>query len=649
MTILKIGRFKHLLVLLGIIIYVFGLTITGSRNCPHIFDLLAWLSTILILAGSLSDLLLYTRTHRISLTIILEIIGVIMVLVGRLGATIYVEYLYRFYAPPLCPAGNLQQTLFLQSLILGGGLTILIAQIFNLVLGEAIKLVENNSSYIDAIKKLTTNLVELKNLLMRHFIIIAFIIAFILRLMPEIYTWPLPIGWDTVEYISYLRDYAIQMNPFKLYFWMGSPRNIPPLMAIILSPFIRIIDPWFIMKIWEPLMVGLVSMLSTIYVNKVLKISKQLALIAGLSTALNIVVLGSSQQWARHMLGLVTLFAFLIFSARGSLLGSTLSLLAMSTAYEITALLAIILSLYEIYKNARSVKRVIPYIIVFTLSVLIFLWYIWKPLTPQPPISSILIGRWYWPKTINLVIGWILLFLIGLIPAVKFMRKINSEYTITIIILLLLFISPFMCPYFSFPIPHRVVTLLVAILLPLATVGWRIYSRIALILFLTVYMGLGVIYVSTPLGYLYSSPIRLVNNGAFDCCGLEGFPWPLMPIDTTLFDCMKDISKFLDEKRNIVVLVEDTTLYNVLHLYVREPDFIYKFGYRLNEKIIIGKLLNILNSSANQLYIITRLNQDYLGTLINKAMQKTNTQKKVYVESLITTDCDIKLYVVHIY
>lgn len=628
--------------------YVFGLVIISSNNRPHVFDVLTWLSTILIVTGGLSDLVLHNKTHRLLPLITIEAIGIIISLVGRVGATLYIEYMYQFYAPPLCPTINLQQTIFLQSLILGGGLIILIIQLLNLFLRRSSRLVRNKSDYSDIFKKIVTNLLKLKNLLTSHFVITAFVIAFILRLIPEIYTWPLPIGWDTIEYISYLRDYAIQMNPFKSYFWMGGLRNIPPLMAVILSPFIRIIDPWFIMKIWEPLMIGLVSMLTAIYVNRVLKTSRELALITGLSTALNIIVLGSSQQWARHMLGLVTLLAFLILSARESLIGSTLLLLAMSTAYEITALLAIVLSLYEIYKNRGITKKTVPYIIVFILSTITLLWYIWRPLYPQPQASNVLMSHWYWPKTVNLVIGWTLMILIGLIPAVKLMRKVNTEYNIVVIILLLLFVSPFMCPYFSFPYPHRAITLLVAVLLPLAIVGWKTYSRAALLLFLLVYTGLGIVYVSTPLGYLYSSPIRIVNNEAFDHHGLKEFPWPLMPIDPILYNCMENISRIFNEKRNIMVAVEDTTLYNVLHLYIREPSFVYILRLGPYEKNIVDKLLNTLNSSTTRTYLITRLDQDTLRTLMNKTLYKANIQRKINIELVLTTECNIKLYLLYI-
>lgn len=647
-AILRVHRFRFLFIVLGIIIYVFGLIVTSPNNYPYIFEIFTWLSTILIVTGGLSDVLLYNKTHKLLPLIVVEIIGIIMTVIGRLGATLYIEYLYNFYAPPLCPSTSLQQTLFLQSLILSGGLTILIAQTLYLFLERSLESIKEKPNCIYTIRNIAISIAKIKRLLIKQFIVTAFIIAFILRLLPEIYTWPLPIGWDTVEYISYLRDYAIQMNPFKPYFWMGSLRNIPPLMAIVLSPFIRIIDPWLIMKIWEPVMIGLISMLSAIYVNKVLKTSRQLALVAGLSTALNIAVLGSSQQWARHMLGLVTLLIFLILSARESLLGSTLSLLAMSAAYEITALLATILSLYEIYKNRKMIRRVVPYILVFILSVLILLWYIWKPSYPQLPVSSVLIGRWYWPKTINLVIGWTLMFLVGLIPAIKFMKKINVEYNIITVTLLLLFISPFLCPYFSFPIPHRAITLLVALLFPLAIVGWRVYSRAALALFLIVYLSLGLVYVSIPLGYLYSSPIRLVNNGAFDCCGLNGFPWPLRPIDPALYNCMKNISRALNEETNIIVVVEDTTLYNLLHLYIREPSFVYLLGFRPNEKTIMEKISDILNSSKSQIYLITRLNQNDLRMLINKILHETNIQREFNIKLILTTDCDIRLYLIYV-
>ncbi len=638
----RLVRFRIAFVVLGLLLYLYGFRLDSAKAFTGYLDFIFWLSTLLILCGALMDLRLH-RGYDIASTLMLEVFGLILALFGRLAITIYLEYLHRLFAPPTCLPYYVScylSVMKLSTFIFSGGLLVLVSQAISYVKGPIE--IGKSVSYKYLWETLRATFVAgLRAFISKHYLAVAFAIAFILRLLPELYSWPLPIGWDTLAYIAYLKDYAMTLNPFRAYIWMGSPRNIPPLMAILLTPLVRVVDPMYLMKLWEPLMLGFVATLSAAYTRHALKASKEIAFLAGIATSINIVVIGSTVQWSRHMLGLVMLLAFLLLSAKNSPIGSFLALIAMSMAYEPTAALAAILSIYETYKYTRMRARKAAYFMLAALlvSAFLLLWYTgFHPVHPSATTGITLAGTgsFSWVSSVNFVIGWTLMFLMALLPAAKPLKEhANPEYNITVTLLLLAFISPFLCPILAVQFPHRAVPILFTLLMPAAVVGLLKYSRLSLSLFLLVTVGLGSVYTLSPEGASYLDTVKAVNSKAFPCCGLSGFPWSLRPsVSLQYLECVRNISEVL--ARNETVIVDSLMLNNALHIFIRDPKNIHPAGFKVDPNQLSNIIADMFNGDPKLkgVYVVTSFNYTEINISLTAVLRNLTLNGIVSVKNV---------------
>ena len=212
--------------------------------------------------------------------------------------------------------------------------------------------------------------------------IISFIIGFVVRLYPELKFPDLPISWDTLEYISVARDFSQEPKILTTYLWLGKWRNLPPLLIWIPGLLALVgIDPWIFFKIYPPVSVGTMSMATTAIAYK-LSNSKWIALASSLLTVFNPYILGQSQQWHRHVLGVITLLAYLYLcekSSRPIYRASILIIAALS--YEPAAVIALLLSIAEAVMSKDRKSRGI-FALSTTLSLLALLWHVGFPFVP---------------------------------------------------------------------------------------------------------------------------------------------------------------------------------------------------------------------------------------------------------------------------
>ena len=243
-----------------------------------------------------------------------------------------------------------------------------------------------------------------------HPAITAFTLGFLIRLAPELEWWPLPIGYDTVEYIAHLRDFAAKPMLFGTYYWMGGLRHVPPLLDWVTYPPSLLIDAWYVFKIYPPLEYGVLASLIALYTRRILGASGRLSLTVGVASALNLLLLRLSWDLQKQLLGTIMILAALIVMEnkdRGfprHIYAAMLLILA-ALATEFGAAIAILLSTIIILRitprlrgeNRRtSIYTVILYAAVIIASYKLILWYLRLPpvstnpvVGPSPPLTRI--------------------------------------------------------------------------------------------------------------------------------------------------------------------------------------------------------------------------------------------------------------------
>jgi len=337
----------------------------------------------------------------------------------------------------------------------------------------------------------------------------------------------LAIGFDTIEYIAHLRDFAADPKLFGSYYWMGGLRNVPPLLDWILYPFTFLADPWIIFKLYPPVVYGLTTLMVSEFASRVLKLSDKYALLASIISAFNIAVLRASWDLQKQMLGGVFTLASLIYVSRGDVCGaflfSAFSLLsALST--EVGATSAIIASaaavVYTSLSRHTSLKERVTVItsaaLTAAVSYALLSWYMRTPVVSHavlgvaPPVVGVSVGEG--PR----VVVFLLLVFGSLIPAILggILEGFRAATAPTLWLLVMLFagLAPLIAPYTS---PYsewdRVFMYSAPLISAYATAGLRSLNlrRVAKLLLVAVAVLPGSFFVFTPQLSEYASAIAV--------------------------------------------------------------------------------------------------------------------------------------------
>ncbi len=181
-----------------------------------------------------------------------------------------------------------------------------------------------------------------------------FCIPFIIRLIPELISFPYPLGFDTV--VFYLPS---MVGEGSNWYTLESILRKAPLYYIIQDTLYQIYpDPIIILKVMGPLLYGLLFLVIGIYVKKVMSIDTKLLYLGILISSLSIISLRMSWDLYRNMLGLI--FAI-----------STLILLRDSRYYA--KLLAIITTFLTVISH-----ELVALYLVFTLAIMSIIYIIEK-------------------------------------------------------------------------------------------------------------------------------------------------------------------------------------------------------------------------------------------------------------------------------
>ena len=159
---------------------------------------------------------------------------------------------------------------------------------------------------------------------------LAFVIGFVIRLIPELISYPDPIGWDTIYYASRMSSGHV--------FTVGSDLVNSWLVYGILATITNLtkLDPFIILKIFAPALFG-GSCAGIYFVSwKRLKWSPTKSLLASTFFSLQLASLAISGQFYRNMLGIIMLLFALPFLKKDVTKKQTLmlSILAIFTVWS---------------------------------------------------------------------------------------------------------------------------------------------------------------------------------------------------------------------------------------------------------------------------------------------------------------------------
>jgi hypothetical protein len=203
-------------------------------------------------------------------------------------------------------------------------------------------------------------------------------LGFFIRLIPELLAFPLPIGFDTI-------DYAFIMKSGVIWNHWSSVFTSSWLLYTLIVPLYSLLqtDPFLLLKVVAPLLFGLNVSGIYLFARKMLGWDMRMGVLAGIFFALQLASLRISWDLLRNTLGLgILLFALAymkeINSKRGFALFAVLSLLSVF-AHEYAAVTLLVMVLGIVFlrlvrrqfdsRSKRLVLAVLPALIVFVVDI----------------------------------------------------------------------------------------------------------------------------------------------------------------------------------------------------------------------------------------------------------------------------------------
>ncbi|MEZ0394621.1 MAG: hypothetical protein ABWK00_06235, partial [Desulfurococcaceae archaeon] len=354
--------------LLSVVIFALALRASlkpdGFNNV--LYDYAAWASAALALYAAAADLKLHRRASLLGSTALFDVVGATLVLTGRAASALAnVLRLIPYFLPPLLGQPYTPLGLTLSLWLLPGSLLILAATALHALRRAPLELAPGATAeeLLAAASRGLERAWSAAASLPWTAPLAAAAFALALRLTPELLWWPWPIGWDTIEYIAHLLDFAQRPNPFEPHYWMGGMRNIPPLLDILLLPAALLGHAWTAFKLYPPIAYAALVAAAVLYAQKALGLGWRGSLLAGLATALYILNLRISWDYQRQLLGSVLMLLSLahLDSRRhrgaGDAAAAASLLVLTALSHEVTALAAIFLAAAYALAAARHRDR----------------------------------------------------------------------------------------------------------------------------------------------------------------------------------------------------------------------------------------------------------------------------------------------------
>jgi len=244
---------------------------------------------------------------------------------------------------------------------------------------------------------------KLKNLTNQKALILAFAVGFIIRLVPELLSFPNPIGWDTIYYAYRIHDGVL----FGFWDTVYSSWMIYGIL-IFLGNLTRL-EPFIILKIVAPLLYGGTSTGIYFLASNKLNWSPPKSLLASAFFVFSIASLAISWQFYRNIFGVMILLFALPFIKNNISWKTTagLSILGLLIAWghELVALSLFFIIFGMVILNVIR-KEKIPYklFVVIIPAILIFFGnYLWiSPYAVEYPTNLIWLNDSIWAHPSNI-------------------------------------------------------------------------------------------------------------------------------------------------------------------------------------------------------------------------------------------------------
>ncbi len=573
-------------------------------------DYILWLIVLLSVSLCINNVYRY-RYYSILSTIFLDLIGLIFVVFGRLASTLYCLFNTSFEVP-----------------ILGGGLVLNEALAYSLyaIIGSCFvilstivhEFISTPHVFIDTISvqsALSTicRAIHSARTFLNNVYAVSFMMGFLFRLIPEILWWPWPLGWDTIEYAAHLKDFIVDPNPFKPRLWLNVPRITPPLIDLILYPFALFIDPLMIFKFFPSIAYGIMVMGTVFLSKRVFKLRDDVALVSGLVVCFSIMVLRVSWDLLRQLLSMA-LMPFVIAIVHGDIdnlrcekiVKMLILLILLALSHEIGTMislfLAVMIAIYRVVRYKDLVKS-IPFV-VYSIIAVLMVYTLWSQYIRVNPLLGVALPTIASCRSIHCAYGASLplsyvlagfsIYIPPILGALSELRR-SLVYTLTLVLLMVLGLSPLITPYTYTTAWYRLLYSIIPLLAPLVAIGIYRYGRRAMAMYLT-------ILLLPALAYELNPSFLLVYSQA-----LGKFPTGLIPIPADK-DYLQDLYTASKIVANLSItnnkpIIAPGYIARWIHLWIRNPQKTLWWIKNLKNFKIICNVMS--KSKSNEVYVVT--------------------------------------------
>jgi len=601
-NLLFVSRFRVLIVAFSIAICLLIFNFANLRYTPlspgwfRLIDMAFWILFLGSVITGFLDISLFWKKIPLLSTLLLTIIGIGIVTITRFSSAIYSLLETSFHIQIIGGSIIDEVSYKITTIAISGSFMLLTSTAMSTWFGKPIVFRESLTLY-SALVRVVRSLSDIE---LRTLYIISLLIGFMVRLYPELKYIDLPVGWDTLEYISVARDFSQEPKILTTYLWLGGWRNLPPLLTWIpgLLAWINV-DPWFFFKIFPPVVIGVLSIITAAITYKVSK-SKWIALISSLIVVFNPYILGQSQQWHRHILGVILLMIYIYLCEKGSTaISRALILIASALSYEVTAVIALLLSIAEGVVSREQRSRGM-FIFSASLALLALLWYIGFPKRSLVAMTSTGIsiagGVEYYPGSALKYTITCILLLTPSLAVIPVWRRIDWRARFSIIVLF----TAFILPVLSIIAPvdqHRWFTVLLTLLTPYTIIGLAELNKKLLVLVALITVILGSAYPFTEQGHTHFIIWPTVSTPH-----ARGYPWKMEPSLKNITDIEKAV-ELIKLSRDIALV--GLHFYPQLHLYIRNPVNIVIAGDNPTLPIAIR---HIVTKNLSRILVVTTVN-----------------------------------------
>lgn len=628
---------------ISILIMPFYVFRKGVADFNVWLDYTLWHIALCTLLSTYIDLAVFSRGYSLISTLLLDIIAFLLTVVSRFSSWLYAETVTSFDTPPIGGCIVDLTSLYIAMPIPFASLLTFTATVLHTVRREPVVFRES----IDLITAKTIFEQRVRAVICSRWVplLASFTAGFLVRLYPELLAGSLPVGWDTWEYMAMAKQFTSKLNPFACYIWLGSCRNVPPLLTVLMGIPAFLTDPFIVAKLYPAIAMGLLALFSSAITMKIGG-NGVLALVAGLITAFNPYVVGQSQQWFRHVLGVATLLYY-IYVCEKQLPSETrvVTLVFAALSYELSATVALLVSIYELAAAKRSRDKV-AFLGSVLISLLLLLYYMGfpaKPIATVTPAGIVATGvaTYRYTNVLIYTFTWLLVLVPNLVSLAIY-KQLSWQYRIASSTILLISLTPLIVQ----PAPsdqHRWFTLFLTLSTPITCLALHRLGKRVLAIYTAVVVLAGYAYIFTPAGY------EAVNIWRSTIPHAHGFPWRMSPaIEVEDLQIYHNLSKIVAEYNNATTLIS-LVKYPILHYHTPqaenivitpgEPSILTIVHYMNETKLwriiaitevdLVEQRSEILNTTSKELF------REYIE--IVKDVNLTRLNPVAYIIELSTT------------